>query len=390
MPDEPTPNEQKHPLELTVVVPTYSAGGFERFFACCYPLVEVVEELSRNAVNVTVVSRYSTNGEIHRNGIRYLFVADSLGEQPRSWQVSLSLLKAVQQLSGDIVHLHSLSYFNLAAAIKQLQNSSARVVGEYHSDQQKSGVMGYLQRKALSCLDLLLFSNTADADKWTDWLAPNCPRTGLSIEASSRFCYAPRHSARVTTGFAGEPVFLWNSRLISRRHPLCVLAGFRQALEKLSGARLYMMIPDWEPSLLHKLMSEVHRDPALERAVTLMPGRRPHSEMETFYNSADYLLSASEGDAYGFGAADAMSCGVIPIVPDLATFRDITDQGSIGGLWELGNTASLADAIITVVARTYGSIDSEARRAAQSFATRLSYPVIAKELLGQYHSCLKE
>ena len=83
MPDEPTPNEQKHPLELTVVVPTYSAGGFERFFACCYPLVEVVEELSRNAVNVTVVSRYSTNGEIHRNGIRYLFVADSLGEQPR-------------------------------------------------------------------------------------------------------------------------------------------------------------------------------------------------------------------------------------------------------------------------------------------------------------------
>ena len=151
-----------------------------------------------------------------------------------------------------------------------------------------------------------------------------------------------------------------------------------------------MMIPDWEPSLLHKLMSEVHRDPALERAVTLMPGRRPHSEMETFYNSADYLLSASEGDAYGFGAADAMSCGVIPIVPDLATFRDITDQGSIGGLWELGNTASLADAIITVVARTYGSIDSEARRAAQSFATRLSFPVIAKELLGQYHSCLKE
>ncbi len=54
-----------------------------------------------------------------------------------------------------------------------------------------------------------------------------------------------------------------------------------------------------------------------------------------YYNSADYFVLGSHYEGSGFSLVEAMSCGVIPIVTDIPSFRMMTNNGKIGTLMEV-------------------------------------------------------
>ncbi len=380
----------KNKPHIVVVLFSYLQGSVENFFNYAYSQVELVEELAKRDVRITVLTRYTEDAMIVRNNIRYFFVKDTLPCKPTFRHLPLIFFRAVLRENPDIVHIHGLIFPLQSWCIGRLLKNNTALVGEYHSDPIWKGLKGRLQRLGMASFHAVLFTNASHAASWLRATSFDAGKAHLSIEASSLLQFHNRDQSREKTGFHGAPIFLWVSRLIPRRDPMTVLSGFESALKKLPKARFYILAPDWDDDLLSRVRQKISRSWALSESVTLMPGRMPHHELAPYYNSADYLLSGSLDDAYGFAAADTLACGVIPIVTNIPTFRHITGKGRVGGLWSPGDAESLCKTILRVVDDTYGDISSYAVEASKHFEKYLSYPVLADNLIRIYRGLISK
>ena len=70
--------------------------------------------------------------------------------------------------------------------------------------------------------------------------------------------------------------------------------------------------------------------------------------MEIILNSADFLLQASHEEFGGYALLEAMVCGTIPVVSDIAPFRVITENGRYGVLFPRGNYLALAEKVLAI------------------------------------------
>lgn len=370
------------------ILPAYVPGPPDNFFRYAYSQVELSTALAAKGVQVTVLSRYGEQASLQRDGVQYEFTPDKLPPGMRFWQVSRPVINRAYQLAPDIIHYHGLHYPFMLQQLARGKYARSRLIGEYHSDLLSGGIKGWLQRRGLTVLERLLFTNPAHLAYWQQGTGLPAERFYFSLEASSVLRYQARALARAQTGMSGHPVFLWNSRLISRRDPQTVLRGFELLLAQWPEARLYMMVPEAEPALLALVEQQIAHSPALKSAVTLQLGRRPHGEMAALYNSADYMVSGSLDDGYGFAAADALSCGVLPIVTNIPTFAQITDGGRIGALWQTQDAASFAREAHACLQATYPQIDKASQAARAYFEQQLSYEVIATGLQKLYQDLL--
>ena len=68
--------------------------------------------------------------------------------------------------------------------------------------------------------------------------------------------------------------------------------------------------------------------------------------MQLWYNSADFIISGSHYEGSGVAVTEAMSCGCIPVVTDIPSFRSMTGQGKCGLLFKPGNEQDLLAALL--------------------------------------------
>jgi glycosyltransferase involved in cell wall biosynthesis len=103
-------------------------------------------------------------------------------------------------------------------------------------------------------------------------------------------------------------------------------------------------------------------------------GQVPHDDLLYWYNSADFLISGSHYEGSGTVVCEAMSCGCVPVVTDILSFRAITDNGNCGLLYEPGNERALLTALIKT-----GGLDKEelSKRSLAYFRENLSFEAIA-------------
>jgi glycosyltransferase involved in cell wall biosynthesis len=103
--------------------------------------------------------------------------------------------------------------------------------------------------------------------------------------------------------------------------------------------------------------------------------------MEEIYSSADYLLQASLREWSGLAILEAMSCGCIPIVSDIPSFRALTAAGQAGRLFPIGDDAALADRVLSLDDAARAALSEEVRA---HFAGCLSFAAIARQLDAVY------
>jgi glycosyltransferase involved in cell wall biosynthesis len=161
------------------------------------------------------------------------------------------------------------------------------------------------------------------------------------MEVSSVFSPMDKELARDHTGVQGEPVFLWVGRLNENKDPLTVVKAFLRFAEIKPSAHLYMIYHTEE--LLEEI-NELLRASPQKRNVTLV-GQVPHEKLQCWFSSADVILSGSYYEGSGTAVCEAMSCGCMPVVTDIASFRMITDHGKCGLLCEPGNEEALLCAL---------------------------------------------
>jgi glycosyltransferase involved in cell wall biosynthesis len=163
--------------------------------------------------------------------------------------------------------------------------------------------------------------------------------------------------------------------LNDNKDPLNVVRAFLKFAECSPEAKLYMIYHTEE--LLPEIYELINSSPNKE-AIELI-GKVPHADLLYWYNSADFILSGSHYEGSGTAICEAMSCGCVPLVTDILSFRMITNNGECGVLYEPGNEASLLEVLMQT---TQMDVHEKRRLSIEYYKQNLSFEAITGRIEG--------
>jgi glycosyltransferase involved in cell wall biosynthesis len=329
---------------------------------------------------VTVVQRFGSDSEIRRNGIVYRFVRDPAWRFGHPTDLARGVNRAVVALSPDIVHVHGLNFVRQATSLKRLL-PGVKILAQDHAGGPPPGRLSRATlHLAMRQIDAVSFATPEQAAPWRDAGVLDARTRVIELpESSSVFRLLPQNAARQRTGLCGEPLCLWVGRLNANKDPLTVLRGFALAAERLPDARLAMVYS--AEDLLSAVQRWLADHPQIAERVRLL-GRMPHDCLEAFYNSADFFLLGSDYDGgSGYSVLEALSCGSVPVITDIPSFRAVTAGGEYGGLWPVGDAGALAAMLLD----RYGRLTPTTRERTRAyFDERLSFPAVGRQAMDAY------
>jgi len=292
------------------------------------------------------------------------------------------LLQRVSALAPDLIHFEGLLFPRelraLAAALPRVP-----ILAQDHATKCPSGWRRWLLRWGFAPLAGVAFTARKQAEPFRSAgiLGPSL-RIFEVIEISSSFTPGDQRAARSAAALDGDPCLLWVGNLDQNKDPLTVLDAVAQVASELPGCRLHMCFRN--APLLAFVQTRIAEDPRLTDRVRLLGAVR-HTEIETYFRAADFLVQASHAEGSGGAMIEALACGTTPLVTDIPSFRRITSEGEYGALVPVGDTAALAAAIVD-----WGRRDRAAlrRRAREHFERDLSFDAIGRQLRAAYDRVL--
>jgi glycosyltransferase involved in cell wall biosynthesis len=326
----------------------------------------VLECLSKDNTVINV-KQINYEGERLHNGVQYYFV--NFGKKKSYFPLQLN--KFIEGLTPDIVIVQGLHHPLQLIQLQLLLGKNTKIIAHHHAEKPFTGIKKYIQRIADRYIDAYLFASHIMGMDWVkngNIASPS--KIHEVMEVSSNFYPVEKSTARLKTGIEGEQIFLWVGRLNENKDPLNVVRAFLEFTNNDSSARLYMIYHTDELLNDIQLLLDGH---ANQNAITLV-GKVEHDDLLYWFNSADFFISGSHYEGSGTAVCEAMSCGCIPIVTDIPSFRMITDNGNCGLLYEPGNE----DALFLALQHTRAlDIKEKRNKSLQQFCKKLSFEAIA-------------
>ncbi|MCQ6959068.1 glycosyltransferase family 4 protein [Mucilaginibacter aquariorum] len=325
----------------------------------------ILEALSKTD-EVISIEQVNYEGQFYNNGADYRFLRfgrNSLRFFP------LKLHRYIKRLKPDVVFIQGLHFPLQVIQLRLLLGPRVKIIVQNHAEKPFSGLKKILQKLADRCIDAYLF---ASYDMGVEWVAngnlANASKIHEVMEVSSVFYPIDQKLAREKTGISGNKAFLWVSRLNDNKDPLTVVKAFLAFAESNPEARLYMIYHTDE------LLNDIT---ALQTDAITLVGRVPHNDLLYWFNSVDFIVSGSHYEGSGAAVCEAMSCGCIPVVTDILSFRMITDNGSCGILYPPGNEQALLSALNQTL---YIDIEEKRKLTLTHFKSTLSFEAIAGKI----------
>lgn len=345
----------------------------EVWFRFTEAYIGILEELARYHP-VRSIEQINYEGIRHFNGVEYHFKRfPRKSRLARFFPLRQNLY--MRRLRPDAVVVHGLHFALQVIQLRFWLGRKVKIIVQHHAEKPGKGIRKWIQRIAGHCIDAYMF--TAH-EMGMEWVRAGNIRSPAKIrevmEASSVFYPEDRSLARAKTKVSGETVFLWVGRLDSNKDPLTAVKAFLRFLEDCPGARLYMIYHTAE--LQPDIEDLLDADPAYRQAVTLV-GRLPHRELQHWFNSADFVIAASYYEGSGVAMCEAMSCGCIPLLTDILSFRMMTGYGRCGRLFPPGDVEALAGVLMETLTMDR---EKERNKTLEQFRSKLSFDAIAKDI----------
>lgn len=354
--------------------------------------------LAAGAKRATVVQRFARDAELIRDGVRFLFRRDGARPFPRPWARLPRLAAAVAACGADVVHVNGLLFPAATRRLRRALPESSALVAQDHAsagpprDLARRG----LWRFGLRPVDAFFFTAAEQADPWREaGVIGATARVETLPEASRTLTPLPRDVARAACGLRGDPAVLWVGHLDPNKDPLTVLEGFAAALDELPRAVLTFVFRGDE--LRRAVQACLGASPALRAHVELRGAVDP-ADVPAFYSAADVFVLGSRREGSGYALLEALACGALPVVTDIASFRALTAGGTLGAplifpplLWRAGHPHALRAALLRAARLTAGATaQRDALRAAvrAHFERELSWPAVAARALDAYRAAL--
>jgi glycosyltransferase involved in cell wall biosynthesis len=353
----------ENPFPMNLVSLTYTKkpqfNRPEDWFYRIRPYLGVLEQLGRY-FTVYSIDRIQFGGDVFLRGVHHHF-PEAAGGRLR---VALRLNRLTHHFKPDVVLVQGMNFPLQVLLLKLRLGRRVKIIVQNHAEKPGGGLRGWLQWLSDPFISAYLFTALEMGNEWISrGIIRRAGKVREIMEASSVFSVKDRERAMEQTGVQGSPAFY--------KDPLTVIQAFLRFAQIRPAARLYMIFQSRE--LLPAIEELLSGDAGAGKCVYLL-GEKPHDEMEAYYNAADYVISASHYEGSGFAVCEAMSCGVIPILTDILSFRRMTDNGSCGILYRPGDVESLFLAINRITACDK---DIERAKVLRRFREALSFEVIA-------------
>lgn len=343
--------------------------------------------VAAGAASVTVYQRFSSSVLIERSGVRYELHEDRGGAHPGwSTQCSVAFRSAVAHSGADVVHVNGILFPEFVRSLRCALPAKTALVMQDHGgfDMGAATLLrrAWLSRGMAAC-DAVLVSSSGQAER----LRRQVPITRRALvadvmESSTTLRPVSRDDAQRVVGISGSPALLWVGRLNENKDPLTVLRGFATWAQLRPSATLTMVFHEGE--LEGAVRNMVESTPALRERVRLV-GRVAHEQVAQYYSAADLFVLGSHHEGSGYAVIEALACGAIPVITDIAPFRPLTADGAIGALWETGNSVALRVALERVMAR---DLRRERTAAIELFARHFTWPHIGERALSIYREAI--
>ncbi len=283
----------------------------------------------------------------------------------------------------DLVHVHGVDFFtDLLGALRRRHGKPVVLSthgGFFHTDWHSSFKKMYFRtvtRSALRGVDRVIACSPRDERMF----APVTRRICL-IENGIDFPVF----ADVKKNIRAEEL-LFVGRISKNKRVDRLIDALALVRKTRPGARLTIIGPDWEG--LQEELEELAAGLALESAVNFT-GELARGEMLAALARARLFVSASEYEAFGLSAVEAMATGTVPLLNDIEAFREFIDDGRNGFLASFDDAGAAAALIVAALKLPAAELDGMGVRARQT-AERYDWEQAADEIINVYKQVLDE
>jgi len=326
----------------------------------------ILETLARGN-KVTGIERINYEGTLEQNGVQYYFIR----LKNRTVRFPRELHRLIKQLDPDVVFINGLIFPLQLIQLRQKLGPGIKIILIHRSEKPFTGIKRYLQRVADRHVSAYLFTSPEFGEEWVQkGNIRDIKKIHAVMHGSSVFQPGDKGGARTRLSVSGSPVFLWVGRLNANKDPLTVITAFKDHTIRVPGARFYMIYHTEE------LLEEIKKAIAGAANIILI-GKVDHSKLQDWYNASDFIISGSHYEGGGIAICEAMSCGCIPVVTDIISFRQMTGGGKCGLLYQPGNVKELS---ATLLKTTQMDREKERANTLQQFREELSFEAIGRKI----------
>lgn len=329
-------------------------------------------------VSIKSIHCISYNDILVRNGVEYHFL------NIKAWQtfIPLKMHTYIKKLNPDVVVVHGLIFPLQIILLRLSLGAHSKIVVQHHAERPLKDLRQYLQKWADRYVSAYFFCSIDLADQWINrGLIKERKKIKEIMEVSSSFYEVDKETAKSITKTSGEKVFIWVGGLHSRKDPLLMVRAFARFARMNPSVKLYMI---YQSSELIQEVNSLIRDEGISDVIYLI-GKVKHDELLYWFNSADFLVSTSNYEGSGIAVCEAMSCGCIPLLSDIPSFRMMTNSGSVGLLFPVGDE----EALVRVLNQSLLLDQSaEKEKVVSRFNNALSFQAIAKKMIDVIHTII--
>jgi glycosyltransferase involved in cell wall biosynthesis len=316
------------------------------------------------------IERINYTGSCVREGIQYYFTTFHNRKLYFPWRFH----RFVASTNPDVVIMSGTHFPMQAIQLRLHLGKRVKIFVQNHAEKPFPGPKKYLQRLADHFIDGYFFASTAMGRSWVSkGNIGSVSKIHEVMEVSSNFYPLERPEAIQETGVRGSHSFLWVGRLDENKNPEMVVRAFSLFAKSTPDASLYMIYQSDEllPAIQHIISEENFPSKTI-----FLVGKQPHDRLLYWYNSADFIISGSWYEGSGTAVCEAMSCGCIPILTDIFSFRAMTG-GHCGILYEPGSENGLLSALESAT-----QLDKafERKKVLEQFQDALSFEAIARNI----------
>lgn len=318
---------------------------------------------------VTGIERINYEGEYAHKGVRYIFTR----QNKKTVLFPRRIHGHIKQLRPDVVFINGFIFPLQLIQLRLQLGRKIKIIVINRSEKPGKGYRKLLQQMADRCVDAYLFTSHRFGYQWTDkGNIKDRKKIHEVFHGSSVFTPGDKQQAQKELGVSGSPVYLWVGRLNENKDPLTVIHAFSKFLQEHPSAILYMIYHETE--LLEAVRKAITENNMAGRVRLI--GKVPHQALQAWFRAADFFISASHYEGGGIAVCEAMSCGCVPVVTAIDSFRLLTGEGEIGLLFQPGDEHSLLHALRQSLTL---DIASASTKVLEQFNTHFSFNAIARK-----------
>jgi len=328
--------------------------------------------LEQMAKEVEVKSIHCLNftGVLNRNGVEYHFI------KPKKLSLfSPDVSEYVRKLDVDVVIVHGFLFPLKVLWLKWKLSAEIKIIIQHHAEKPLRHYKRFLQRFADKVVSAYFFTSL---DQSIAWLADRQINDRAKIyevmEVPSVFKPMDRSEARAITKVNGSKKYLWVGRFDQNKDPITLIKAFIPFAKENEDVHLCVVFQSNE--LINEILKLIQVAKA-EGQITLV-GKVGHHELIYWYNSVDFIISTSHYEGSGIAVCEGMSCGCIPILTNIPSFRMMTNSGDCGLLVNAGDVNEL---IIALERSLKMNVEQERAKTLFQYNTCLSAEAIATKMV---------